>query len=311
MAELAAALIALTPYEARTAAAIFERMFPADQHGPGATEIGVVHYVDRALAGAYRDKAPAYRVGLATVDRIARARYAQPFATCNPEQQDALLGDLEQGRLPDFHVPPAREFFQTLRAHLQEGLFADPVYGGNRDKQGWRFLGHPGFWVENSAEENLAAEPALKGGVIQSLADVGYSLDGGPWEPLEIPGYDPQRGGQPPAGPADVVLVGVGAAGALAAAILAGAGLRVVGLEAGPWRTNRDFVPDELGAAYYCRGEMGLKFLSETPRWRRNADSPDQEARFTLGRMMNGIGGSVIHWGGALRRLHPHHFKYR
>ena len=26
--------------------------------------------------------------------------------------------------------------------------------------------------------------------------------------------------------------------------------------------------------------------------------------------MMNGVGGSVIHWGGALRRFHPHHFRY-
>jgi gluconate 2-dehydrogenase alpha chain len=26
--------------------------------------------------------------------------------------------------------------------------------------------------------------------------------------------------------------------------------------------------------------------------------------------MMNGVGGSVIHWGGALRRCHPHHFGY-
>ena len=25
---------------------------------------------------------------------------------------------------------------------------------------------------------------------------------------------------------------------------------------------------------------------------------------------MNGVGGSVIHWGGALRRCHPHHFAY-
>ena len=34
MAELPAALIALNPYEARTAAAIFERMFPAGDDGP-------------------------------------------------------------------------------------------------------------------------------------------------------------------------------------------------------------------------------------------------------------------------------------
>lgn len=308
--DLPSALISLNPYEARTAAAIFERMFPADENGPGAIEIGVVTYLDRALAGAYRDKSDTYRVGLATLDQIARQRYEQPFADCSMEQQDGLLAEMEQGQLPDFRSPSQRDFFQMLRLHLQEGLFADPAYGGNRDKQGWRFLGHPGVWFENSAEENLATEPVTKGGVIQSLADVGYSLDGGPREPVAIPGYDPQRGAEPPSGPADVVLVGVGAAGAQAASILCRAGLRVVGFEVGPWRTKRDFVPDELGSTYYCRGGMGPKFLSETPRWRRNEDDPGCEATFTLGRMMNGIGGSVIHWGGALRRCHPHHFKY-
>jgi gluconate 2-dehydrogenase alpha chain len=232
-----------------------------------------------------------------------------PFADCGSEQQDALLIELEQGALPNFRVPPQHSFFALLRAHLQEGLFADPAYGGNRDKLGWKFLGHPGVWFENSAEENLSAEPVTKGGIVRSLKDVGYSLDA-PREPVEIPGYDPQRGAEPPTGPADVVLVGVGAAGALVASILARTGLHVVGLEAGPWRTKHDFVPDELSSAYYCRGGMGPKFLSETPRWRRSKSEPTREATFTLGRMMNGVGGSVIHWGGALRRCHPHHFKY-
>jgi gluconate 2-dehydrogenase alpha chain len=311
MAEPPAALLTLNSYEARTAAAIFERMFPADEHGPGATEIGVVAYLDRALAGAYHDKAAAYRVGLAALDLAARGRCGTSFAGCAPEQQDALLADVERGALPGFVAPPQAEFFAMLRAHLQEGLFADPAYGGNRDKLGWKFLGHTGIWFENGAEENLAAEPVTKGGVIQSLADVGYTLDGGPREPTTITGYDPQRGALPPAGAADVVLVGVGAAGALAASVLCRAGLRVVGLEAGPWRSRRDFVPDELGSAYYCRGGMGPKYLSETPRWRLDERSPTREATFSLGRMMNGVGGSVIHWGGALRRNHPHHFKYR
>jgi gluconate 2-dehydrogenase alpha chain len=310
MAGQTPALLVLTPYEARTAAAIFERLFPADEHGPGATEIGALAYLDRALAGAYRERAEAYRIGLATLDLAARGRHGAPFADCGPDQQDALIAGLEREELPNFGVPPQRDFFEMLRSHLQEGLFADPAYGGNRDKLGWRLLGHPGIWLENSAEENLSEEPVTKGGVIQSLADLGYSLDGGPSEPVEIPGYDPQRGGEPPAGAADVVLVGVGAMGSVVAPVLAGAGLRVVGLEAGPWRTRHDFLPDELGSAYYCRGDMGPKFLSETPRWRRNEGEPTREATFSLGRMMNGVGGSVIHWGGALRRCHPHHFAY-
>src|SRR3712207_9194415 len=122
MMELPAALIALNPYEARTAAAIFERLFPADENGPGAKEIGVVTYLDRALAGAYRDLAETYRVGLATLDWVARQRYGLPFADCNPEQQDAFINELEQGALPDFRVPAQDEFFALLRLHLQEGL---------------------------------------------------------------------------------------------------------------------------------------------------------------------------------------------
>ena len=310
MEQTASALLALGAYEARTVAAVFERLFPATAGEPGATAIGVVAYLDRALAGADRDKADDYRLGLAALDRAARERHGAPFADCAPERQDALLVDLEREGLNGFRVPPQRAFFDLLRAHLQEGLFADPAHGGNRDKLGWRWLGHPGIWFENSAEENLATEPALKGGAIQSLEDVGYSLDAGPREPQDVPGYDPQRGAEPPAGPADVVLVGVGAAGALAARILCQAGLRVVGLEAGPWRTKRDFVPDELGSTYYCRGAMGPKFLGEIPRWRVREGEPTREATFTLGRMMNGVGGSVIHWGGALRRCHRHHFRF-
>jgi hypothetical protein len=49
-------LTTLSPHEARTAAALFERIFPADENGPGAEEIGAVAYVDRALVGPYRDR---------------------------------------------------------------------------------------------------------------------------------------------------------------------------------------------------------------------------------------------------------------
>ena len=43
----------------------------------------------------------------------------------------------------------------------------------------------------------------------------------------------------------DVVIIGLGAAGGVAALPLAEAGLGVVGLEAGDWFTRQDFAPDE------------------------------------------------------------------
>src|SRR5271166_2303731 len=63
--------ISLNPREARTVAIIFERMFPADENGPGATEIDVVNYVDKALAGPYGEKLEWYRLGLAALERVA------------------------------------------------------------------------------------------------------------------------------------------------------------------------------------------------------------------------------------------------
>jgi gluconate 2-dehydrogenase alpha chain len=301
------ALISFNLHEARTAAAIFERLFPADD-APGATEIGVVAYVDRALAGAYAAHAESYRLGLLALDAAAHARHDAPFAACGESEQDALLADLERGKVEGMLAPSQQAFFELLRAHLQEGLFADPAYGGNREKLGWKTLGHPGVYLENSAEENLSPEPVTKGGVIQSLSDLGYTL-GRASRADEIAGYESQRGALAPAGPADVVLVGLGAMGGLIAPLLCQAGLKVVALEAGPYRTKADFLPDELGAAYYCRANMGPKFLSEIPRWRRNEGEETQEATFSLGRMMNSVGGSVIHYGAWLRRFHPHHFR--
>ena len=48
----------------------------------------------------------------------------------------------------------------------------------------------------------------------------------------------------------DVVIVGLGAAGGVAALPLAQAGLQVIGLEAGTWLTPRDFAPDEVRNNY-------------------------------------------------------------
>jgi gluconate 2-dehydrogenase gamma chain len=51
---------------------------------------------------------------------------------------------LEQGKAAGFTWPTAQSFFETLRTHTMEGMFADPIYGGNKDFAGWRLVGFPG-----------------------------------------------------------------------------------------------------------------------------------------------------------------------
>ena len=308
--------LVLSPREARTVAALFERLFPADELGSGATEIGALAYLDRALAGPYANHAPTYRLGVAALDRAAHLRWAAPFAAGVPAAKDALLVEVEHGLVPDWVVPGQQLFFELARAHLQEGLFADPAHGGNRDKLGWRFLGHPGVWLENSAEENLSPHPVTKNGKVKALADVREELaaarratGGDRFNPAEIGGFDPQRGAIPPTPRADVLLIGMGGVGGFLAPIFCEAGLNVVGLEAGPWRALDEYLPDELGATYYCRGILGPKFNQEIPRWRRKQGEATSELTFSLGRMMNGVGGSIVHYGAWLRRFHPHHLR--
>ena len=299
------AFTALNLAEAATLDALFERLFPGDENGPGASSIGVIRYLDRALSGPYAHHLEAYRLGVYALDAESVDRFGKPFLEADSIQQQELIAALEQGSAPNFRAIEGKTFFELARSHLQEGLFADPIYGGNRDKAGWRFLGHPGVWMENSAKENLSEKAVDKGGEIRSLADLRFSRDAR----RAVPSYDPHRGASYPDAEGDILLIGAGTVGSVVAPIFAKAGLKVVALEPGPFRTLADYLPDELGATYYCRANMGSKFLSEIPRWRRNEGEPTQEATFSLGRMMNGVGGSIVHYGGWLRRFHPHHFK--
>jgi gluconate 2-dehydrogenase alpha chain len=297
------AFIALNAAEAETLEAFFERLFPADEYGPGATSIGVVKYLDRALSGPYAHHLETYRLSVIALDRQAQSLYGRSFVNADSGEQQDLITLLEQGSANQFRAVSAKTFFELARSHLQEGLFADPIYGGNRNKSGWRVLGHPGVWLENSAEENLSEKPADKEGEIHSLVDLQLPCS----RPPAIP--DPHRGANDPAPDADILIVGAGTVGSVVAPIFAKAGLKVVALEPGPFRTQADYVPDELGATYYCRASMGAKFQSEIPRWRRNEGELTQEATFSLGRMVNSVGGSIIHYGGWLRRFHPHHLQ--
>jgi hypothetical protein len=160
----------LTEAERATLAALLERMFPADELGPGAGEIGAPEYICRALGGAYAGLAPVYRRALAALDQAARQGGGRPFAGLSGEQQDSWIGRLEQRQIAEIEQSEAAGFFELVWQHLREGLFADPVHGGNRDLAGWKLIGFPGAQTGYSAEEQqldvVVSRP------IQSVADV-------------------------------------------------------------------------------------------------------------------------------------------
>ena len=117
---------------------------PGAPDKPGATDAGVLNYIDVSLSGAYSDQQDFYRRGIAQLDAHCAAAYGKPFRQLTAQQQDDCIGALAQDKAPEFVWPPARAFFATLRTHTMEGMFADPIYGGNKDFAGWRLVGFPG-----------------------------------------------------------------------------------------------------------------------------------------------------------------------
>jgi gluconate 2-dehydrogenase gamma chain len=127
-----------------TIAAFAERLMPGAPGKPGARDANVLNYIDLALAGAYADQQDFYRRGLAQLDAYCAKAHGKPFAKLGAAQQDEVIGALEQGKASEFTFPTAQAFFNTLRTHTMEGMFADPVYGGNKDFAGWKLVGFPG-----------------------------------------------------------------------------------------------------------------------------------------------------------------------
>ncbi len=106
----------------------------------------------------------------------------------------------------------------------------------------------------------------------------------------------------------DVVIIGLGAAGGVAALPLAQAGLEVIGLEAGSQLTRKDFAPDELRNNYRGWPQSVQKANQEIPTSRATASSPTTP-RPTIHPMQNGVGGTTLHYWAQSWRLNPWDFR--
>jgi gluconate 2-dehydrogenase gamma chain len=130
----------LSPEEWDALEAITARIMPTDGE-PGAREAHAVNYIDAQLAlGAFSAFRRLFAAGLRQVNLLAQRTAGKPFAQLSAGQQDAVLRRVERG-VPLGRKRDSRQFFRLLLTFTLEGFLCDPVYGGNRDRVGWRFIG--------------------------------------------------------------------------------------------------------------------------------------------------------------------------
>jgi len=146
--------------EGQTVAAICERIIPADQD-PGATEAGVVNFIDLQLMGPYKRHRARYREGIRSVEQASLKMFGHRFTELGPERQDEVLKELEQVAAEETRKELERvaaagetrkgqskgqsseDFFSLILGHTMQGFYGDPRHGGNRGRVSWKMLGLP------------------------------------------------------------------------------------------------------------------------------------------------------------------------
>jgi gluconate 2-dehydrogenase gamma chain len=149
-----------------TLISITERIMPGAPGKPGAKEANVANYIDLALSGFYADQQYFYRQGLEALEAHCTAQYKKSFMFLTHEQQDKVIAAMDENKASGFNWPTAKAFFERLRTHTIEGMFADPVYGGNKDFAGWKLVGFPGaqpFFTEDDMKSGkpFTREPII------------------------------------------------------------------------------------------------------------------------------------------------------
>lgn len=167
-----------------------ERIFPEDENGPGAIELGVPYFIDHQLAGAYGHNEKEYMhgpffpgsdyqgyqtplkrhevfmAGIRSLEQESKSNHDASFIDLDGDQQDELLQRFENNDVK-LKGATAATFFETLRSATLDGVYADPLYDGNMNMEGWKMKQFPGSQMAyiNEIEEDkfIEMEPkALK-----------------------------------------------------------------------------------------------------------------------------------------------------
>ena len=170
-APLPAGYESLGPDEAAFVEAMVNVMCPADALTPNGVDCGLAIFIDRQLAGGFGKGERLYtqgpwqpgkpqqgyqlpltpeqffKAGIARRKRrVPQAATARPSSNSTPRERDAFLQELAAGKVqrPAHCRSRSGSTSSSIRCSTQ-ACFADPIYGGNRDKVFWKMVGYPGL----------------------------------------------------------------------------------------------------------------------------------------------------------------------
>ena len=127
--------------EAKCIIAFCEQIIPKDE-SPGATDAGVIYYIDRQLSGVFHYDQETYRKGIKNLQAYCTGKYDKAFEALSADDQVSVLTKLESNQLKENEwvgYKPS-DFFNLVLAHTMQGFYGSPIHGGNKNYMSFEML---------------------------------------------------------------------------------------------------------------------------------------------------------------------------
>jgi len=126
--------------EAACLIALCEQIIPADEY-PGATDAGVIHFIDRQSKLRFPAERILFKNGVASLQNWCKATYNRMFEDLDSSTQITVLQSMEKDEIKsDLWKVSPKEFFEKLLARTMQGFYGSPRHGGNRDYVSFKML---------------------------------------------------------------------------------------------------------------------------------------------------------------------------
>jgi gluconate 2-dehydrogenase gamma chain len=131
-----------TQSEADCLIAICECIIPADDVA-GATDAGVIYYIDKQVSGFFSKHQGEYRFGLAAIQSDCNSLQGKQFESLSMEEQTGFLELLEKNDsgLKSWEETKPAAFFNMVIDHTMQGFYGAPRHGGNKNYVSYKMLG--------------------------------------------------------------------------------------------------------------------------------------------------------------------------
>ena len=134
--------IFFTNEEAACLIALCEQIIPADENGPGATNAGVINYIDKQLVKVFTWEQQAYKYGLKAIQNSSKKNYGNEFQNLDFKTQTGFVIKMESDSLPKEYWKDLKSsgFLNLVIDHTKQGFYGAPRHGGNKDYMSYRML---------------------------------------------------------------------------------------------------------------------------------------------------------------------------